>query len=133
MPPHQQIFRWLIRKIPMRRKSFLQCIEGLGSELHAQSQVLVMRKIYFPVQFTFLTASAANAVQGLTKSSWKKNISSPFPKLNEIERNWTELNGIERNWTELNGIERNRTELNKFEQNWAELNRIGQNWTFDKI
>ena len=25
MPPHQRIFRWLMRKIPIRRKSFSQC------------------------------------------------------------------------------------------------------------
>ena len=87
----------------------------------------------------FLTASAANAVQGLTKSSG--NISSPFLKsltiLKEIERNWTELNRIERNWMELKGIERNYMKLSKIERNCTKLNETEQNeknWTkFNEI
>ena len=81
-----------------------------------------------------MTASAANAVQGLTKSSG--NIPSPFPKfvriltvLNEIEQNWMQLNKIEQNWTKLNKTEQNWTKLNEIEWNLTKLKEIEQDWT----
>ena len=34
LPPHQRIFRWLMRKIPIRRKSFSQCTRNLYYRLN---------------------------------------------------------------------------------------------------
>ena len=52
LPPHQRIFRWLMRKIPIRRKSFSQCllytalcIKNLAYEHGFQGQSMQKRLI----------------------------------------------------------------------------------------
>ena len=48
LPPHQRIFRWLMRKIPIRRKSFSQCNTAIQPTFSALKQIeLICGRPYY--------------------------------------------------------------------------------------